>query len=157
MSLRFRQKVQAVPRQADLRLIQVAAGILRDASGRVLLAERVDGGPFHGLWEFPGGKIHEHEAPEQALARELIEEIGITPLAAESFMSIAHKYSDRHVAIEFFLVSEWKDEPVGAEGQALKWVNIEDLYAEDLLPADTPVVEALKILDAEHLSADARN
>lgn len=135
-----------MPRQADLGHVQVVAGILRDASGRVLIAERVGGGPFHGLWEFPGGKIHEHEAPEQALARELIEEIGVAPLAAESFMNISHKYSDRHVAIEFFLVSEWQDEPSGVEGQALKWVKIEELYAEDLLPADLPVIDALQML-----------
>jgi len=112
----------------------------------VLIAERVDGGPFHGLWEFPGGKIHEHEVPEIALARELSEEIGVVPVAAELFMSIAHEYPDRHVTIEFFLVSEWKNEPTGLEGQALRWISTDELDAEQLLPADESVIRALRTI-----------
>ena len=54
----------------------VAAGVLCDSSGRVLIAERLGGGPFHGLWEFPGGKIASDETPREALSRELAEELG---------------------------------------------------------------------------------
>ncbi len=64
-------------RQIDLNRLEVVAGILRDASGRVLITERIDDGPFHGLWEFPGGKIGVEETREAALARELSEEIGV--------------------------------------------------------------------------------
>ncbi len=142
----FRQEIQAVPRKIDLKRIKVVAGILRDTSGRVLIAERVDDGPFHGLWEFPGGKIGVEETREAALARELIEEIGVQPLVSEHFMSLQHEYPDCHVSIDFFLVTDWHNEPTGLEGQELRWVKTEDLDAEQLLPADLPVVEALRTL-----------
>ena len=142
----FRQEIQAVPRKIDLKRLKVVAGILRDTSGRVLIAERVDDGPFHGLWEFPGGKIGVEETREAALARELIEEIGVQPLVSEHFMSLQHEYPDRHVSIDFFLVTDWHNEPTGLEGQELRWVQAKDLDAEQLLPADLPVVEALRIL-----------
>jgi 8-oxo-dGTP diphosphatase len=135
-----------VPRKIDLKRLKVVAGILRDTSGRVLIAERVDDGPFHGLWEFPGGKIGIAETREAALARELIEEIGVQPLVSEHFMSLQHEYPDRHVSIDFFLVTKWQNEPTGLEGQELKWVSADALEAENLLPADLPVVEGLKRL-----------
>jgi len=122
----------------------VAAGILCDAHGRVLIAERRGGGPFDGLWEFPGGKIRQDETPNQALARELAEELGIEVTASSAFMSLRHEYDDRVVTIEFFIVSEWKSDPVGREGQELRWVPTDLLNAEELLPADVPVVAALQ-------------
>ena len=122
----------------------VAAGILCDAEGRVLIAERLGGGPFHGLWEFPGGKISDDESALEALSRELAEELGIEVVACASFMHLRHEYDDRIVSIEFFIVSDWVSEPVGREGQALRWVPRERLDAGELLPADVPVVEALQ-------------
>jgi 8-oxo-dGTP diphosphatase len=133
-----------VPRQIDLKRLKVVAGILRDASGRILITERVDDGPFHGLWEFPGGKIGTGETCEVALARELAEEIGVQPLVSEHFMSLQHDYPDRLVSIDFFLITDWKNKPAGLEGQELKWVSADELEAENLLPADLPVVESLK-------------
>ena len=122
----------------------VAAGILCDAEGRVLIAERLGGGPFQGLWEFPGGKIVDGESATEALSRELAEELGIEVTSCASFMRLRHEYEDRIVSIEFFIVSEWVCEPVGREGQALRWVPRERLDAKELLPADVPVVEALQ-------------
>jgi 8-oxo-dGTP diphosphatase len=122
----------------------VAAGILCDADGRILIAERVGGGPFHGLWEFPGGKIADGETAVEALSRELAEELGIEITSCASFMNLRHEYDDRIVTIEFFVVSNWNSEPVGREGQALRWVPREQLDAAELLPADVPVIEALK-------------
>jgi 8-oxo-dGTP diphosphatase len=122
----------------------VAAGILCDAEGRILIAERLGGGPFRGLWEFPGGKIADDESAAEALSRELAEELGIEVTACASFMNLRHEYDDRIVTIEFFIVSEWVSEPVGREGQALRWVPRERLDASELLPADVPVVEALQ-------------
>ena len=124
----------------------VAAGILCDASGRILIAERLGGGPFHGLWEFPGGKIVTGETAPEALSRELAEELGIEVTVCSSFMNLHHEYDDRIVTIEFFLVSEWNSEPVGREGQELRWVPTELLDADELLPADMPVVAALQRL-----------
>ena len=123
----------------------VAAGILCDAEGRVLIAERLGGGPFQGLWEFPGGKIVDGESAAEALSRELAEELGIEITRCASFMNLRHEYDDRIVTIEFFIVSDWVSEPVGREGQALRWVPRERLDAAELLPADVPVIEALQI------------
>ncbi len=122
----------------------VAAGILCDPEGRILIAERIGGGPFNGLWEFPGGKIVAGETAPEALSRELAEELGIEMTHFSSFMNIRHEYDDRIVTIEFFIVSDWNCEPVGREGQALRWVPAESLDANELLPADMPVVEALR-------------
>ena len=122
----------------------VAAGILCDSAGRILIAERLGGGVFNGLWEFPGGKIGADETSIEALSRELAEELGIEVTACASFMNLRHEYDDRVVTIEFFIVSEWNSDPVGREGQALRWVPRESLDAEELLPADVPVVEALQ-------------
>jgi len=122
----------------------VAAGILCDSAGRVLIAERIGGGIFNGMWEFPGGKIVSGETSTEALSRELAEELGIEVTAFAPFMNLRHEYDDRTVTIEFFLVSEWNSEPVGREGQGLRWVPRESLDASELLPADVPVVEALQ-------------
>lgn len=125
---------------------EVAAGILRDADGRVLITERLGGGPFHGMWEFPGGKIGSDETPEQALARELVEELGIEPQDTTHFMHLDHDYPDRSVSIDFFLVSSWTNVPRGLEGQQLRWVATNLLAEHNLLPADVPVIEALRAL-----------
>ena len=127
-----------------MRRLRVAAGVLRDPGGRVLITERVGGGPFQGMWEFPGGKIGDGETPEQALARELSEELGIETLAVEYFMHLEHDYPDRSVSIHFFLVNDWQNEPAGLEGQALRWVPPALLSEQDILPADVPVIEALQ-------------
>lgn len=124
--------------------LRVAAGILRDASGRILISERVGGGPFQGMWEFPGGKIGAGESAAQALVRELQEELGIEVAGTEHFMHIDHDYPDRSVSIDFFVVSDWNNEPVGLEGQALRWVETASLADQNLLPADVPVVDALQ-------------
>ncbi|HNP36542.1 MAG TPA: 8-oxo-dGTP diphosphatase MutT [Woeseiaceae bacterium] len=123
--------------------LNVVAGVLRDTNGRVLISERLEEGPFHGLWEFPGGKIARGETAESALVRELAEEIGIDVVASSPFMRLAHDYPDRHVAIQFFFVNQWYREPAGLEGQRLQWLAPVDLSTANLLPADLPVVDAL--------------
>lgn len=129
-----------------MRHLSVAAGILCDAAGRVLIAERRNDGPFQGLWEFPGGKIDAGESAPEALSRELAEELGIEVTTCSSFMNLRHEYDDRVVTIEFFIVSSWNSDPIGREGQELRWVRRDALDAEKLLPADVPVVAALKQL-----------
>ena len=123
---------------------EVAAGILFDSTDRILITERLGDGPFHGLWEFPGGKIAPGESAAEALSRELAEELGIEVTASEPFMNLRHEYDDRIVTIAFFIVSQWNSEPVGREGQQLRWVPRASLDADELLPADIPVVTALR-------------
>ena len=124
--------------------LHVAAGILRDSSGRILITERLCDGPFDGLWEFPGGKIADGESSTQALIRELAEELGIEVATSQPFMELHHEYPDRIVDIEFFLVTSWSGTPAGLEGQRLRWLLPSDLNPDILLPADVPVLEALQ-------------
>jgi 8-oxo-dGTP diphosphatase len=125
----------------------VAAGILRDADDRVLITERLGDSPFAGLWEFPGGKIDDGETAPDALRRELDEELGIEIVVFEHFMHLRHDYDDRRVKIDFFMVSEWHGRPAGIEGQGLRWLAADLLDEQDLLPADAPVVRALRERD----------
>jgi 8-oxo-dGTP diphosphatase len=124
--------------------LHVAAGILRNAAGQVLITERLCDGPLNGLWEFPGGKIDAAETSAAALRRELREELGIEVTTAEPFMRLSHEYADRTVDLEFFLVNDWDGDPDGLEGQGLRWVNVSQLNEAELLPADGPLVQALR-------------
>ncbi len=124
-------------------LILVAAGVLRDAAGRVLIAQRPPGGHVGGFWEFPGGKLQAGESPLQALCRELAEEIGIQVSAASPLMSYRHSYPERVVELHVFEVSDYSGEAQGLEGQPLRWVAVEELATAGLLEADLPIAAAL--------------
>ena len=124
-------------------LILVAAGVIRDASGRVLIAQRPDGKHAAGFWEFPGGKIQSGESPLQALCRELVEEIGIQVSAATPLMTFRHSYPKRMVELHVFEVSHYSGEPRGLEAQPLRWVAVDALASAGLLEADEPIAAAL--------------
>ena len=96
------------------------------------------------LWEFPGGKVEQGESVEMALGRELAEELGIGGLETEHFQSLEHDYPDIRVSVDFFIVSAWRGKPAGIEGQQLRWVDVDKLDAGLLLPADVPIIAALK-------------
>lgn len=123
--------------------IRVVAGILINREQQVLIAERTGGGPFQGMWEFPGGKIAGGESPNDALRRELREEIGVDVVNFQFLMQLLHDYADRSVDLHFFLVTAWRGDPCGLEGQALRWQRAEDIAPGIMLPADVPVLEAL--------------
>jgi len=98
------------------------------------------------FWEFPGGKLASGETAEDALRRELAEELGIEIAFCEHFHSLEHDYPEMRVAIEFFLVGQWQGTPSGIEGQALKWLRPSEFSPGLLLPADAPLVELLRAL-----------
>ena len=123
--------------------VEVVAGALFDAAGRVLIAQRPPGKALAGRWEFPGGKLHEGESAYDGLVRELGEELGVTVHAAERLVRYAHAYPDRTVWLDLWVVSAWSGEPQGLDGQALKWAEPERLAEEDILEADRPMIEAL--------------
>jgi 8-oxo-dGTP diphosphatase len=127
--------------------IEVVAGALFDASGRVLIAQRPAGKALAGRWEFPGGKLGADEAPFDGLVRELSEELGIEVTAAHRLMRYPHRYPERVVWLDLWLVTEWSGVPCGLEGQALKWVWPAALHEEDILKADAPMIEVLATLD----------
>ena len=122
----------------------VVAGILLDGDGRVLVTERIGDHSFAGLWEFPGGKIEDGEDSLSALRRELGEELGIEILEQSLFMSLDHDYADRSVSIDFYLIRHWRNTPEGRDGQALRWIRPDELSEDLLLPADAPVIKALR-------------
>ena len=124
--------------------LEVVAGALFDASGRVLIAQRPPGKMLAGRWEFPGGKLHDGEAAYDGLVRELREELGVEVQAAERLVRYQQEYPGRVVWLDMWVVSAWSGEPQGLDGQALKWVEVARLQEEDILEADAPIVAALQ-------------
>ncbi|MBC7131886.1 MAG: 8-oxo-dGTP diphosphatase MutT [Roseovarius sp.] len=129
-----------------MKVILVSAVALIDVDGRVLLAQRPEGKPMAGLWEFPGGKVEPGETPEAALIRELHEELGIDTwascLAPLTFAS--HGYADFHLLMPLFACRKWQGMPQGREGQALRWVRAQDLRSYPMPPADLPLIPILR-------------
>jgi 8-oxo-dGTP diphosphatase len=114
----------------------------------VLIAKRPEGKALAGLWEFPGGKVHDGELPETALVRELQEELGIditeSCLAPLTFAS--HVYDDFHLLMPLYVCRVWKGEVEAREGQDLKWVRPVRLGDYDMPPADVPLIAMLRDL-----------
>jgi 8-oxo-dGTP diphosphatase len=131
-----------------LPIILVVAVALVDADGRVLLAQRPPGKAMAGLWEFPGGKVHEGEAPEAALIRELKEELGIDVaevcLAPLTFAS--HRYERFHLLMPLYVCRRWSGTLTPREGQTLAWVRPLKLDQYAMPPADKPLVAMLQDL-----------
>ena len=125
-------------------MIRVVAAALYDSQGRVLIAQRPPGKHMAGRWEFPGGKVSAGETDEQALTRELTEELGITVSAARPLLTISHDYPDRSVELSMWVVEHYTGEPRSLDGQQLKWVPPTALLEEDVLEADRPFIEALQ-------------
>lgn len=120
------------------------AGALIDEQGQVLIAARPPGKHMAGRWEFPGGKIADGETPQEALRRELREELGIEVQQCRLEMSRVHAYPDREVELMFHVVEAWSGTPASLDGQALRWVPLERLDREDILEADLPFIHALQ-------------
>ena len=132
-------------RRSRQQLVLVVACALIDADGRVLIAQRPASKEMAGLWEFPGGKVEEGERPEQALVRELREELGIEVkedcLAPFTFASYA--YPAFHLLMPLYVCRKWEGQPCAQEHQALKWVHPGNLGAWPMPPADRPLVPML--------------
>ncbi|MCB5188541.1 Nudix family hydrolase [Methylobacillus caricis] len=128
-----------------MKIVNAAVAILRRDDGCVLLAERPEGKPWAGWWEFPGGKIEAGETALHALQRELREELGIEVKQAFPWLTRSFEYPDRHVRLHFFIVREWHNEPQGCEGQVLSWQSPAGLTVSPMLPANEPILAALNL------------
>jgi len=136
-------------------ITHAAVGVIQRDNGLVLLGERPVGKPWAGYWEFPGGKVEPDETPAQALARELQEELGITPTLYYPWITRTYDYPAKYtvdgvlesraktVKLHFFVVVEWSGEPLGLELQALSWQSPERLTVAPMLPANAPILAAL--------------
>ena len=131
-----------------MRVVLVVAAALIDADGRVLIAQRPKGMRLEGLWEFPGGMVDRGEAPEDALIRELKEELGIIVkapcLAPLTFAS--HAYEDFHLLMPLYVCRRWEGFVQALDGQRLKWARPTDLRAYPMPPADAPLIPHLEDL-----------
>lgn len=130
--------------------VHVAAAVIRDVSGKILIARRADTQHQGGLWEFPGGKVEGGEAVEVALARELLEELGIVVQAARPLIKVQHDYPDKQVLLDVWEVSAFSGEAHGAEGQPLAWVSSRELANYEFPAANQPIVAAAR-LPSEYL------
>jgi 8-oxo-dGTP diphosphatase len=126
----------------------VVAAALVDRDGRLLVQQRPEGLPMAGLWEFPGGKLEPGETPEQALIRELAEELAIDVdhacLAPACFASEA--LGDKHLLLLLYVCRKWRGTPVAQHASALRWVRPVELHALDMPPADKPLIGLLEAL-----------
>jgi mutator protein MutT len=125
--------------------IQVAAAVLFDRRGRILIAQRPAGKHLAGSWEFPGGKIEPGETRTAALARELREELGVTIERPRPLLRLRHAYPHGEVLLDVWVVRRYRGEPRGLDGQALRWCRQAELGSAELLPADRPIVAALRL------------
>jgi 8-oxo-dGTP diphosphatase len=129
-------------------IVIVAACALLNEAREVLIAKRPPGRPLAGLWEFPGGKVEQGEQPEEALIRELNEELGIEIAKADlqPLTFASHAYPDFHLLMPLYRCSRWSGTLTAQEGQELRWVRPEELAGYDMPPADEPLKVALRDL-----------
>ena len=138
--------------------LRVVAAALFDEGGRVLIAQRPEGKHMAGWWEFPGGKVGANESERDALVRELREELGVETLPEAEVMRLTHDYPDRTVELILWRATITEGVPRSLDGQALKWVDCQNLGQERLLPADLPLIPALQGLSSSQVwSAQVSN
>ena len=134
-----------VRKKKDLPLVNVAVAVIQSEDGYVLMAERPYGKESSGSWEFPGGKFELGESAEQALAREIYEELGIKPKMAYPWISYKFAYPNKRVKLHVFRIFNWEGTPSGREGQRISWENSDAIMASPLLPANNHILEMIKL------------
>lgn len=133
------------PKRTRLKKIQwipVVAGFLKK-EGRILVGQRPENNSLAGLWEFPGGKIELGESPEEALARELSEELGIEAEIGELKLSVTHSYNDVGIVILFYEVLYWKGQPKAKHHLMLEWIYPEELKERSIPEANKKVLHKI--------------
>ncbi len=123
--------------------LHVAVGVIKRSDGKVLIARRPDHVHQGGLWEFPGGKVETGESVEQALKRELNEELGIEAQPLEPLIKIPYRYPDRSVLLDVWTVDVFSGQAKGLEGQKVEWVGLDELSHYVFPPANKPIITAL--------------
>lgn len=125
--------------------VEVAAGVLLREDGCYLLGQRAPDAVYAGYWEFPGGKVEPGESPAQALVRELDEELGIRVTRLRPWLCREHLYEHAHVRLHFQEVAAWEGELADRVHSALAWVRPEGPAREPMLPANGPILKALRL------------
>ena len=127
------------------RCLHVAAAVVVDEHGRVLISQRPGHVHQGSLWEFPGGKLEAGETAETGLKRELHEELGITVQAARPLIRVYHAYPDKSVLLDVWRVTRYSGEPAGLEGQPIDWVAVDELGDRAFPAADAAILKALTL------------
>jgi len=121
----------------------VVAAVVRDPSGRFLVARRAPGQHLEGLWEFPGGAVEAGETAEAALSRELLEELGVTAEVGDPITFSWHRDSSREILLLFYRARLLRGVPQGLQGQEIRWVTPDELATLQTPPADAELVRRL--------------
>jgi len=124
--------------------VLVAAGVIFNPKGELLIAKRSNHQHQGGLWEFPGGKIETGETAQHALARELFEEVGISVSASEPLIRIAHDYADKSVVLDVWVITAFEGTAQGKEGQEVRWIDPQEMDQFDFPAANASIVSAIK-------------
>lgn len=127
------------------KLVHVAVGVIVNADGKILIAKRRLNAHQGGLWEFPGGKVDAGETIEQALVRELREELAIEVLASQPLIQIRHHYPDKSVLLDVHKITQFVGNPVGNEGQPVQWVDANELQDFEFPAANRPIISAINL------------
>ncbi|OIQ23689.1 8-oxo-dGTP diphosphatase MutT [uncultured Vibrio sp.] len=125
-----------------MKRIHIVAGIIFNTDkSKLFITKRPDNLHKGGFWEFPGGKVEAGETEDQAMARELDEEIGIVVTKQSLFEHLEYDYPDKSLTFDFMVITEFEQQPYGKEGQQGKWVKVAELVDYDFPEANLPIVE----------------
>lgn len=131
----------------QLKRVHVAVGVIYGADNRILVTRRAEGQHLGGLWEFPGGKLEPGETVNDALSRELFEELAIRPQTQLPLCRIIHNYPDKAVLLDVWKVPRFSGEPSPQEGQPLRWLDVDELNPDDFPQANKAIIRCLKLPD----------
>ncbi len=126
--------------------LYVVVGVLRNPQGQLLVQQRLPGKPCAGQWEFPGGKVEKNESSQQALIRELNEELGVSVENIILLTQIAHDYDHANVWLDVYLIDNFEAQVTNREGQNFAWKSIEEIRKIDVLAAVHPILDVVKSL-----------
>ena len=126
-----------------MKRIEVAVGIVFNNKQQVLVGQRVVKDQYYKKWEFPGGKLEQNESAEDALIRELKEELSIDVKNFSDLMLVDHDYPDRQVRLHVFIVDRYSNEIHAAEGQAIRWNELDQLNSLDFLQGNDVIIDRL--------------
>lgn len=126
--------------------LHVAVAVILDRRHRVLVSRRPDDVHQGGLWEFPGGKVEPGESVEDALVRELGEELGIAVEFSTPLLEVRHDYPERSVLLDVHVVRDFTGEPRGLEGQPVQWLSAAQLDAGVFPAANGAIIDAMRSL-----------
>ncbi len=125
-------------------IVHVAVGVILNSAGQIFIAKRADHLHQGGLWEFPGGKVDAGETVQQALSRELREELAIAVTSCSALMEIRHDYGDKSVLLDVWIVDAFEGEAIGNEGQETAWVDVSELRAYEFPQANEAIIAAIE-------------